>query len=207
MALQQDVILTRGEVVLAVDIMQSCYIYSARNFLIGGTWEVAAAIAQAGIYDYYWFIDSDIGGYDLPMLLDMLHVGERVVHVPYPDRADPEKYVCGLFNFSTGGEKTLVWPFHQDTVSKYRNCDWAGMGCCLFHKSIFTDRVSFPWFKPETIRYTSNGKKYAEVVGEDISICRELVFNGITLYSMHERSLIHSKDELQEQKIFIKDTI
>jgi len=190
--LQNAVVAEHGEIVLAVDIFQSCYLYSARNFLIGGTWEVDQAIANASLYDYYWFIDSDIGGFDLAMLKTMIHAGNCVSMVPYVSRTTSGEYVCGLFNF-TGTDQPMAWCLHSDTVRVYGQCDWSGMGCCLFHKSVFTRRLPFPWFRPEIVNHLVNNKLWAEVVGEDIAISRSLHFRGMPFFSFPEFALVHKK--------------
>ena len=179
-ALQEDACRDRN-CVIGVDILRSCYLYSSRNMLIGESWCIEDAKKAADLWDYYWFIDSDIGGFDLAMLHTMIAARSLAVSVPYIQRDDPGRFVCGLFHWDC---EELASMFRPNTVELYPECDWCGLGCGLFHKSLFTSYLTFPWFSPVTVQHTYKGREFAEVIGEDLSFCRKLYFAGIKVKNL-----------------------
>jgi len=179
-----------GNPVIVIDKMKSCYLYSARNALIGGSWQVDEALRNAALFDYYWFIDSDISGFSLDLLQRMICMGKDVVTVPYEPKESDGTMVCGTYN---PGNIPRYRNMMKENVFLYYQCDWSGMGCVLFHKSVFTRKLRFPWFYPVALTYYYNGFEYREVVGEDIAISRDLRARGIK-FNILNHPLVHKLD-------------
>lgn len=176
--------------VVVPDIYKSCYIYSARNWLIGGSWCIAEARERAKLFDYYWFIDSDIGGFDFELLDIMIKRRELAITVPYEPKDRDGTLVAGNIHWqSYGNFRVSCMPVNYP----HPTCEWSGMGCTLFHQSVFTKKLCFPWFEPKVISYMHEGQEYREVVGEDIAISLAMHAQKIPFH-IQPWGLIHKVD-------------
>ncbi len=162
-----------------IDFAQGTYISEARNALVNG--QRSQAIWQDSLpFDYFLFVDSDIG-FTKENVEILLSHDKDIVCSPYRCHNTPDLYQAGMFS-SPGvisGKCSVV-------TKGLHKVGYCGAGFMLVNASVFS-KTRYPWFRHSVIEL--NGM--ASEVGEDIGFCMNVSESGLEVWCDFSNPVYH----------------
>ena len=135
-----------------------------------------------GDYDYFMFIDSDIG-FHADDVLKLIEHDLDVVGAPYEAQADNVLEV-GVFDPRVKGK--IGGKYKMESTGLLR-VDWIGSGFVLIKSSVF-ERVEYPWFRHTMV---IDGDRQEES-GEDVGFCLNFALHNIPIHCDFSIKLKHT---------------
>lgn len=142
-----------------------------------------------GDYDYFMFIDSDIGftAFDI---IQLLSHGKDVVGGPYLTHDNDGTYEAGLFSKTKPGR--TVHRF-KSTETGLKKVDWLASGFVLIKASVF-EKVEYPWFRHSMIE----SGDLQEESGEDVGFCLNFARFGVEIWMDFDLEIYHRPREYDD---------
>ena len=126
---------------------------------------------------HYLFLDSSntIGTTEVERLLNH---DLDIVSAAYTPRGNRNYYCAGNAVYKDGLLKKEYIPA---TTTGLIEVDIVGAGALLVKREVF-EKLEYPWFRHEWVRFEMDGIKYQAQTGEDIGFCLLAKANGYKIY-------------------------
>lgn len=140
------------------------------------------AIRQSPIhgYDYFLFVDSDIG-FTLENVEKLLAHDKDIVCSPYLCHDDKGVYQAGMFSYPG----VISGKCGVETKGLHR-VDYCGAGFMLVKAKVFS-ATKYPWFRHSIVEM--NG--LASEVGEDLGFCMNVKQSGFDVWCDFNNPVYH----------------
>lgn len=128
-------------------------------------------------FDYFLSLDSDIEfkSTDVQALIDR---NLPVISGAYKSRANKGKITAGYF--SVYGMPLPETHLNESSIGLIQ-CDWVGAGFLLIKREVF-EKIEYPWFRDEIVKFNYNNIPCAAWVGEDVGFCMQCTKRGFPIF-------------------------
>ena len=130
-------------------------------------------------FDYYMCVDSDIE-FKPEDVVTLVNSGHDIITGAYQFRVDSNFMVAGRYTGTKGvivqGDDFLLW-----NEAGIQEIDWAGAGFLLIKAEVL-EKLEYPWFREEVIKFENCGVPHATWVGEDVGFCLAAQKAGYKIY-------------------------
>ena len=156
---------------------QGSNVTRARNAMINGE---RSALKSQKLEGFDWFLSVDADtGFTVDHVKRLLSHDKDIVSGAYLHKRDADRLVAGWF----GGEPGLA-PMDKrvgtDRTGLFE-VDWTGAGFLLIRREVF-ERVPYPWFTSGEVEFDSPEGRCAQVMSDDLGLCKKLAKHGETIW-------------------------
>lgn len=130
-------------------------------------------------FDYMLMLDSDMGFIpeDIKKLIDH---DKEIVSVAYQRRENLDILCAGYWKKDVDGvddiENRISW-----SEKGLKKVDWVGAGCLLIKKEAL-EKMEFPWFRAELIKFKNDNKEVQVITSDDFGFCHNAKKHGLDVY-------------------------